>query len=106
MVKTPLTSRQAKFVNSFTTGKTAAEAAREAGYTKNYASEAASRVLKNPKVAEAISTAQEKVREIAVYDTARAMQEALEVIEFAKAHGQGMAFFKAVEHRAKLSGLL
>jgi hypothetical protein len=45
-------------------------------------------------------------RKLAVYDLAKAMQEAAEVIEFAKQHKPPTAYFFPVRHRAHLSGLL
>ena len=57
---------------------------------------------KKPSVAKAIDTIRAEGRKLAVYDLARAMAEAEEVIIFAKANKNATAYFKAVEHRAKL----
>jgi hypothetical protein len=50
--------------------------------------------------------AEAALRDAAQFDLAQALRESLEVIAFAKQKGNAMAYFKAVEHRAKLCGLL
>jgi phage terminase small subunit len=80
-------------------------AALAAGYSESY-SAAIGRLEKNPSVAAAIDAIRQKGCELAAYTLTKAMEESLQVIEFAKAHKNPMAYFKAVEHRAKLSGLL
>jgi len=57
-------------------------------------------------VAEEIEKIRAQGRTLAAYDLAVAMQEALDVIEFAKQHKNAMAYFKGVELRSRLSGLL
>jgi hypothetical protein len=80
-------------------------AALAAGYSESY-SAAIGRLEKKPAVAAAIDAIRQKGCEMAAYDLSKAMEESLQVIEFAKAHKNPMAYFKAVEHRAKLSELL
>jgi hypothetical protein len=81
-------------------------AALTAGYGKAYAQAAASCVGKAPSVAKAIENIRQKGREMAAYDLSRAMQEAQEMIDFAKGTKNAMAYYKAVSLRAELSGLL
>jgi hypothetical protein len=102
----PLTQRQRKYVESVAAGQDSVTAALAAGYGKAYAQAAASRVGKMPSVARAIEDIRQKGREMAAYDLSRAMQEAQEVIEFAKGTRNAMAYYKAVALRAELSGLL
>ena len=88
-------------------GKDWIPAGREiAGYSDSYCKVLRSRLLKKPDVRQMIDEIRKQGRAAAAYDLSRAMQEALEVIEFAKGTKNAMAYFKAVEHRAKLSGLL
>jgi len=101
-----LTTRQELFVSHALTGVAAAEAARRAGYSKTHAAKAAGKLMRSPKVKQAIDAGREHIRTTARYTLERAMQEAEDVICFAKLHKNSMAYFKAVEHRAKLSGLL
>ena len=67
---------------------------------------AGQKLANNPEIKAAIERIKAEGRQVAAYDLARAMQESMDVIEFAKANKNAMAYFKAVEHRAKLSGLL
>jgi hypothetical protein len=80
-------------------------AALAAGYSESY-SAAIGRLEKNPAVAAKIDAIRQKGCEIAAYDLTKAMQEAMDVIEFAKGTKNAMAYYKAIEHRARLAGLL
>lgn len=64
------------------------------------------RYLKEPEIQKMIREARDKIMAEAVYDTAKAMREAEEAIEFAKDTQNANAYVKAVELRSKLSGLL
>ncbi len=102
-----LTDKQRKFVELYTSGKMdKVHAARAAGYQGSGANKAGSRLMKNPIVRQAIEAVQAEARTVAVYDLATAMREADDVCAFAKLHKNAMAYCKAVELRAKLSGLL
>jgi phage terminase small subunit len=102
-----LTDKQRKFVELYTRGKMdKVHAARAAGYQGSGANKAGSRLLKNPIVRRAIESIQAEGRTMAVYGLAEAMKEADEVCAFAKLHKNAMAYMKATELRAKLSGLL
>lgn len=102
----PLTERQEKYVRALASGMPSQEAALQAGFTRSYARVAATRLLAVPAVRTAIDEIKAEARKMAVYDLARAMAEAKEAIEFAKANKNAMAYAKLVEHRARLSGLL
>jgi phage terminase small subunit len=80
-------------------------AALAAGYSESY-SAAIGRLEKNPSVAAAIDAIRQKGCLMAAYDLTKAMQEALDVIQFAKSTKNAMAYMKAVQLRAELSGLL
>jgi hypothetical protein len=82
------------------------QAAKRAGYSDSFAKVAHYRLQKKPAIAREIDAIRAEGRQMAVYDLARAMREAQDVIDFSKKHKYSMAYFKAVEHRAKLSGLL
>jgi phage terminase small subunit len=105
--RTPrLTQQQIKFLDQYAVSRNGTDAAMSVGYTKSSAPQMAQRTLKNPAAIEYLRTLTSESRAIAAYDLATAMTESLEVIAFAKDKGNAMAYFKAVEHRAKLSGLL
>lgn len=101
-----LTVQQGKYVEGRARGLSPTESALAAGYTRSYSLKAVNRIDRLPAVAQAIAVIQAKARELSVYDLTVAMRESEEVIAFAKEHRNAMAYFKAVEHRAKLSGLL
>ena len=105
--RTPrLTQQQVRFLDAYSLSRNGVEAAKSVGYSQSSASQMAKRTLANPKAIEYLRSLQSESRAIAAYDLSLAMQESLEVIAFAKEHKNAMAYFKAVEHRAKLSGLL
>ena len=97
-----MTAKQAKFAEILASGVTHGDARKQAGISSG----AAHRALQNAAVQQYLSVIRSESRAIAAYDLATAMQEALDVIAFAKKHENAMAYCKAVELRAKLSGLL
>jgi phage terminase small subunit len=101
-----LTDKQERYAQYLAAGMESQAAARKAGYSDSFARVAAFRMKKKPAVAKALASIQAEGRKMAVYDLAKAMQEAAEVIEFAKQHKHPTAYFFAVRHRAHLSGLL
>jgi hypothetical protein len=100
-----LNDRQRKFVEAIARGESAQDAARSAGYSPGYIRKA-SRLLKQPLIAKEVAEIREQGRTLAAYDLAAAMKEAEAVCAFAKQHKNAMAYCKATELRAKLSGLL
>lgn len=106
-VDTPrLAPKQLIFLQEYAKGQSIENATKAAGYSRSSAPQMAKRTLKNPLGIKYLQDLQASSRAITAYDLSTAMQESLEVIQFAKERGQAMAYFKAVEHRAKLSGLL
>ena len=105
-MKTPQELRESRYVDDIIRGLTKKQAALEAGFSRSVAEHSIGKVHEKPEVQAAIQKARDESRAAAVYDLTKAMQESLEVIEFAKQNRNAMAYFKAVEHRAKLSGLL
>ena len=103
---TRLTPQQVRFVECYAKTGDKKNSAITAGYSPIRASERAAECLKNPTVQQYLQSLRSESRAIAAYDVAVAMQEALDVIAFAKLKGNAMAYCKAVELRAKLSGLL
>src|SRR4051794_13405609 len=101
-----LTDKQRNYVENMGRGMESRVAAKSAGYSDSFSRVAAHRLLKKPAVAQAIAAIRTEGRKMAVYDLAAAMQEAEEVRAFAKLHKNAMAYCKATELRAKLSGLL
>jgi hypothetical protein len=98
-----LTRKQQHFLELYAEGKDQREAGQLSGLKSTGS---IYRTLTNPLAQEYLSAIRAESRAIARYDIAVAMQEANEVIEFAKKKGNAMAYCKAVELRAKLSGLL
>ena len=101
-----LTDKQARIIQRVARGETWPTAAKAEGCRDSYARVIRTRMRKNPAVMKALEAIRAEGNTLAAYDFARAMQEALEVIDFAKLHKNAMAYFKAVEHRAKLNGFL
>ena len=101
-----LTDKQRRYVENIAKGMPSREAALAAGYSPSFSRVAAHRLGKKSEVSKAIESIQAEGRKVAVYDLATAMKEANEVCNFAKRHKNAMAFCKATELRAKLSGLL
>ncbi|HRB14916.1 MAG TPA: hypothetical protein PK224_03920 [Nitrospira sp.] len=105
-MKTSQEMKEARYAAGIIKGLTKKQAAIEAGFSVSVAEHSVNKIHEKPAVQAAIEQARTEIRAAAVYDLTRAMRESLEVIEFAKQHKNAMAYFKAVEHRAKLSGLL
>jgi hypothetical protein len=105
-VNEELTDRQRRYVENISSGMTPRATATSAGFSESYAKVAAHRLGKKPAVAQAIASIRSEGRTMAVYDLATAMREADDVCAFAKQHKNAMAYCKATELRAKLSGLL
>lgn len=101
-----MTHRQRLYSENLARGMALRAAARAAGYSESFSRVAAHRLGKIPSVVRTKASIQAEGMKLAVYDLACAMQEAAEVIEFAKQHKHPTACFFAVRHRAHLSGLL
>lgn len=101
-----LTHRQRLYAENIARGLDSPAAAKSAGYSDSFAKVAAYRLGKKPEVAQAIASIQTEGRRLACYDVTVAMREANDAAAFARANKNSMALVKAVELRAKLSGLL
>ena len=101
-----LNELQRKYCQNVASGMSSIPAAVAAGYSESFARVAAYRLGQNPAVAALIAAIREKGRERASYNLAAAMQEAKQAAEFAVVHKSPIALVRAIELRAKLSGLL
>lgn len=81
-----LTERQAAFCRHLITGKTATEAARDAGYSASYANRQAKQLLDNPQVAAYLEKLRGKIEDTSIM-TARETLQRLTAI----ARGEGTA---------------
>jgi len=98
-----LTSKQIRFIELMGAGADQHAAAQQAGFRSR---SARYKTLSNPLAIQYLSAIRAETRAITAYDAATAMAEALDVITFAKENKNAMAYCKAVELRARLSGLL
>lgn len=105
-MKDTVTPRLQRYVERLASGMPSRAAAKSAGYSESFSRVAAYRLGKKPVVVQALAAIRMEGRKMAVYDLATAMQEADDVCAFAKLHKNAMAYCKATELRAKLSGLL
>jgi len=98
-----ITPQQQLYADFRAQGLTQGEAALRAGYANKTS---AYKADKNPAVREHISAIQRLAQVKTAYTVEMSMQEAFDTMEFAREKGNPMAYCKAVELRAKLSGLL
>lgn len=91
-----------KFAAAYAVSGVQAEAARQAGIS----SESAKNYSKEPWVKEVLEKAKARAIETVKLTVEKALDEAQEAIEFAKKTDNANAYVKAVELRAKISGLL
>ena len=104
--KKTLNPKHQKFAAEWVRTGVASAAAIAAGYNPRHARQEGHRLLKNPFVQEEINRLREEITESGKYNYEKAMSEALEAMKFAKATSNANAYVRAVEHRAKLSGLM
>ncbi len=108
----PLNPKQLQFVANYIRQGSVPKAALEAGYSESKSVlHNLRRLLEDPRVAPLLVAAKQKVLVDEATNEAKftyemAMAEAEEAMRFAKEMENAGAFVKAVEHRAKLSGLL
>ena len=98
--------RQVRFANSVLSGKSAAESARLAGYSDEYAKKAAAALLNQPAVAALIKEGQAELRGKTMFDLQQAIIESDSLIAFALSKSNAMAAAKLLELKCKLHGLL
>jgi len=100
-----VSERRKRYALLLAQGVKSSEAARQSGYSPSYARKG--HKLKHGETMQAAMEEAEKiVREVAGYDVTMAFMEINSFIEFAKKHKNAMAYFKAVELKARLAGLL
>jgi hypothetical protein len=101
-----LTDKQCRYAENIATGMDSRAAARSDGYSESFSKVVAHRFRANPAIVKAVEDIRKKGRDMAAYGLVEAMEEAEDVCAFAKLHKNAMAYCKATELRAKLSGLL
>jgi phage terminase small subunit len=101
-----LSSKLQRYAENRARGMDSFSAAKSAGYRDSYARVIATRTKKNHLVAEAVAHMRNEGMKLAAYGLLQAMQEADSAAAFTREHKGPMALVKAVELRAKLSGLL
>lgn len=101
-----LNPKQRAFIKNYVTHGSALRAAKEAGYSIKSSSDAAFRLLRNKQVKQMIEEARIVSVKETGYTLAKAMEEAKDVMDFAKETENANAYAKAVELRSKLNGLL
>lgn len=98
--------RRRAFVDRFLACNVGADAARAAGYSEKSAKGAAYRLLKEKEIQEVIAECRRIMAQNCGYNVEAAMAEFEEAIAFAKATKNATAYVRALELKAKLSGLL
>ena len=101
-----MNQRQLLFTQAYLAGKSATEAARQAGYRESTAKKAATRLLVLPDIKAAIRESRIQIQDQTQFGVIEAMKEAQGAANFAIEHRNPMAYVKATELRARLSGLL
>ena len=109
-----LSPRQQAFVEAYARPGTkngelalnASEAARRAGYSPNRVNSTVHKLLKMPKIAAAVAAMRAEVAERAGYTVERCMAELEQGMSFALKTENASAYVRAVELRAKLTGIL
>jgi len=101
----PLNDRQRRYVELLASGLDSVTAARQAGYGAAYAKKLSTRAKQRPVLSAAIDEVRQQVRKTTLYTAEVAMAEAEDAIAFAKKNKNAMAYCKALEIRARISGL-
>lgn len=101
-----LSTRQLKFVEGVALGKSAAESARAAGYSKHYARRAATNLLKSKEVDQAIADMRDQICRDLQLMIERYMAELTEGARLSKEAKQFTAAARYDELRGKLTGFL
>ena len=104
--RTCISEIERRFLDHLTTGLRPSAAAVKAGYSPSFAEKAESRILNRPLVRAEWQKIQTVARERSGYTLEAAMAEAADAAEFAKTHKNPMAYVKAVDLRARISGLM
>lgn len=98
--------REMRFVQEYLKDGVATQAAIRAGWSAKSAKSQGYEILHRPRVRAEIEKARTQALEIGVYNLKAAMLDTQAAIDFARETGNATALIKAVEHKAKLNGLL
>lgn len=101
-----LKPKEAKFAAEYLKDGDAQRAALAVDPTYKDPGTSGSKMLQKPAVREVVKAAHQEIAKKGVHNLEIAMQEAKDAMDFAKETANANAFIKAVEHRAKLNGLL
>jgi len=102
----PLTPKEDKFVAVYMATQDKRRAVIEAGYGVKKPETTALRLLKKPNVRRAIDSLRLAVADKVAYEVKDALRELDETIAFAKKTGNATAYARAVELKARISGLI
>lgn len=101
----PLTPRQTSFVTGVLSGLSDHASAQRAGYGKEYARKAATKIRRAPLVKQAIEREQTQLRQKAKYDVEQAVVEIDKAIAFGYEKSNPMSVAKLLELKMRLYGL-
>ncbi|MDY0872824.1 terminase small subunit [Dongia rigui] len=102
-----LTPQQDKFVDLVVGGMNASQAAREAGYSKEYARRAADKLIRNnTRIRAAIDKRRQVLRDSMAITRENRVKSILEDMELARQHKNMNAVMKGQEIVAKMGGLM
>ena len=104
-VSTKLTPQQKEFCKSRAKGKSATQAAIDAGYSPKTARQQGSRLLTNANILHTVDTYAEKAQQKLDYKDAQHFQELTEIQEMAKKRGNISVALNAIVQKGKLCGL-
>ncbi len=101
-----LNEKEREYVKGYLRTASVGQAAKSAGMSNKQAKAKGHAMLKRPQVKAAIQAAQVESAKETAYTLTQSMEEAKEAMAFARETGNANALVKAIEHRAKLNGLL
>lgn len=101
-----LDPKRIKFVHGLAAGKNQRQAAIDAGFSEKSASVRAHKLMKEEAVRDALNAIRQDWATDAKYDLGAAMREIDDGIKFSRETKNATAMVKAIELRAKMSGLL
>ena len=101
-----LPPRKARFVKAYLVSGVGTVAYKEAGYSGNFASNNAIKLLKDKKVAQAVAAGKAELAKEAKYDQQKAIAELDDAMQFARDTNNAGALAKCIELKTKLTGLL
>lgn len=106
MSKTRLTPRKVRFAELVASGRSQADAAREAGYSLKAPRGAGYKLMQDPRVAALVRQLQAELRQRSEITADQMIREFDEAADFAKKTENATALVRAREMKAKLAGLM